>query len=85
MEVDQELSDLSRDAPEEIVQVVLCCSASAQFDQAELARHGFDFQERQTLAGEAFVHGSIKARDIQKLSSIPGIEAVSSAPDAEIC
>ena len=85
MKVDQDLSDLSRDAPEEIVQVVLCCSASAKFDKADLARHGFEFEERQVLAGEVFVHGSIRAKDIKHLSSISGIEAVSGAPIAEIC
>ncbi len=86
MKVDQDLRDLiaAGPDPEATVAVVLCARADAEIGEEALARCGFKFHDRQAIAAEVFIHGEIKLKDIDRLSAIAGIEAVSSAPDVEI-
>ena len=85
MEIDQDLRRRMAAHPETTERVVLCCRASAHIDDGDLARAGFRVGERLTVEDECFIHGDVKLGDVRGLSAIPGIEAVSSAPDAEIC
>ena len=84
MKIDQDLRDQIREDPDRTARVILSCRASANVSEADLAQCGFKFEQRQTAADECFIHGEIKLKEIGKLSSISGIEAVSSAPEMTI-
>ena len=85
MKIDRDLQDLRKETPAAVVEVVLVCKSAAPISDADLASCGFHLEETQRMADVAFIHGKIKLADLDKLSAMPGIESVSSAPDAEIC
>ncbi len=85
MKIDQDLRDQIVETPEATALVVLCCKASAKVSAEELDRYGFKFEEQQTVEDECFIYGKIKLKDIEKLSAVAAVEAVSSAPEMRIC
>ena len=84
MNIDRDLQDRIRKHPDAVDEIALCCKVSAAVADADLARCGFAVTERQIVADECFIHGRIKLGEIEKLSSLGGIDTASSAPEAEI-
>ncbi len=85
MKIDQDLQDLRKETPEAVIEVVLVCKRAVPISDADLSSCGFQLEERHSMADAAFIHGKIKLAELDRLSTVPGIESVSSAPEAQIC
>ncbi|NNG03503.1 MAG: hypothetical protein HKM95_05310 [Inquilinus sp.] len=84
MEVDQDLLDRIAADPDRVELVSLVCRANPPVSDADLARAGLTVTERQVLADISAIFGEIRLGDVKNLSTVAGVESVSSAPDVEI-
>jgi len=84
MEIEQALREQIAKTPQSTAPVVLCFHGKAEVPEAELERHGFHVTEIQRVADECFVYGNVVLARVESLGDVPGIDVVSSAPDASI-